>query len=250
MKRLDSIAELRDYRQAWTKPVGFVPTMGALHAGHRTLIERAKAECETVVVSIFVNPTQFNEPKDLNRYPRPLGQDLAMLEEAGVDAVFLPTSSEMYADQFRFEVREKRLSLVLCGPKRPGHFEGVLTVVAKLFNLIQPDKAYFGEKDYQQLRLIQDMVSALFMNVEVVPVATVREADGLAMSSRNLLLSAEERERAPLVYRTLKSAKTAAEATDILTNAGFRVDYIEEHWGRRFAAAYLGSVRLIDNVEL
>jgi len=250
MKRLESITDVRAWRAGLHSRIGFVPTMGALHAGHLSLVERAKSECQTVVVSIFVNPTQFNDPADLNKYPRPLEEDLRLLKEARVDAIFLPRAAEIYSDEFRFEIREKRDSQMLCGPKRPGHFAGVLTVVAKLFHLIKPNKAYFGEKDYQQLRLIQDMCKALFLDVEVVPVATAREPDGLAMSSRNILLNPDERERAPLLYRALKTAASVTEARSMLSQAGFHVDYVEEHWGRRFGAAFLGQVRLIDNVEL
>lgn len=230
--------------------VGFVPTMGALHAGHFSLIERSKNECDRTVVSIFVNPTQFNNPQDLEKYPRPIEQDLALLKSAGVGAVFLPRAEEMYADAYRFELREKELSRVLCGPTRPGHFEGVLTVVMKLFGIVSPSKAYFGEKDYQQLRLIKDMAAAFFLDTEVIACPTLREADGLAMSSRNLLLSAEHREKAALIYKLLAGPGTAGEVSAALTAAGFKVDYVEDHWGRRFVAAFLGNVRLIDNVEL
>jgi pantoate--beta-alanine ligase len=250
MKRLETHQEVAAWRRSISAPVSFVPTMGALHQGHMSLVERAKENGAAVIVSIFVNPTQFNDPKDLQRYPRPLEQDLEMLEKAGVSAVFLPRAQEIYSDGYRFEVREKALSHVLCGPRRPGHFEGVLTVVMKLFLMVRPDRAYFGEKDYQQLRLIQDMAKAFFLGVEVVPVETMREPDGLAMSSRNLLLTPEHRERAPVLYRVLKTAPTAEAAAQELEQAGFRVDYVEEHWGRRFAAAFLGEVRLIDNVAL
>ncbi len=250
MKTIHSIAELKTLRKAWPGPVGFVPTMGALHAGHLTLVERAKANCQTVVTSIFVNPTQFNNPQDLEKYPRDLARDLRLLEAAGVNAVFIPQESEIYADGFRFRVEEDRDSQVLCGPKRPGHFAGVLTVVLKLFQLVRPDSAYFGEKDFQQLQLIRDMVNAFFLDIEIVPVPTVREFDGLAMSSRNLRLSAEERMIAPILFQALTQSKSLQEAKTRIESAGLRVDYLEEHWERRFAAAYLGEVRLIDNVQL
>jgi pantoate--beta-alanine ligase len=250
MKTFETLSDYQAWRSARVKPISFVPTMGALHAGHMSLIERAKEDGAEVVVSIFVNPTQFNDPKDLQRYPRPIENDLAMLREAGVSAVFLPKAQEIYSDGYRFEIREKGMTQILCGPTRAGHFEGVLTVVMKLFQMVRPTRAYFGEKDYQQLRLIQDMTKAFFLGIDIVPVPTVREADGLAMSSRNALLSAEERERAPLIYKVLKTAKSIDDARERLEAAGFRVDYVEEHWGRRFAAAFLGSVRLIDNVAL
>lgn len=250
MTVIKSAAEFKRERKQWGSSLGFVPTMGALHAGHGSLIERARAECGRVAVSLFVNPTQFNDPKDFERYPRTLERDLELLSSQDVDAVFVPRPEDIYRNGFRFEVSENSLSGVLCGPKRPGHFTGVLTVVLKLLNIVGPSRAYFGEKDYQQLKLIQDMASALFLNCEIVACPTVREADGLAMSSRNALLSEEQRRIAPALYRILREAPDAAEAESRLSEAGFRVDYVEEHWGRRFAAALLGSVRLIDNVEL
>jgi len=250
MKTVTSAAELRALRKTLTGSVGFVPTMGALHEGHYSLVERARRDCDVVIASIFVNPTQFNDPSDLEKYPRPVEEDLAGLKSAGVDHVFLPNPADMYADNYRFEVREKEFSKVLCGAHRAGHFEGVLTVVLKLFNLVKPDKAFFGEKDYQQLKLITDMATTLFLDVDVVPCPTLREPDGLAMSSRNLRLSAGEREIAPALYRALKTALTPEAARLALEKSGFKVDYIEERWGRRFGAAFLGDVRLIDNVEI
>ncbi|MGE0528870.1 MAG: pantoate--beta-alanine ligase [Bdellovibrionales bacterium] len=250
MQTLETVQQIRAWRHQVDARVGFVPTMGALHPGHLSLVRRAREECDQVIVSIFVNPTQFNDPSDLQRYPRPLEADLAFLRRAGVHTVFLPKAEEIYSDQFRFEIREKEISRVLCGPRRPGHFEGVLTVVLKLFNLVRPTHAYFGEKDYQQLLLIQQMVDALFLDVNVVGCATLREMDGLAMSSRNLLLTADQRKKAPRLYQILTSAISKEEAARELAAEGFRVDYVEDHWGRRFAAVSLGSVRLIDNVPL
>lgn len=249
MKILETVAEVRQWRETH-KDVGFVPTMGALHAGHVSLIERAAKDCTQVMVSIFVNPTQFNDAKDLERYPRPQTEDLALLERTGATAVFLPRPQAIYNDHYRFEVREKELSQVLCGPTRPGHFAGVLTVVMKLLNIVQPQRAYFGEKDFQQLKLIQEMTQAFFMATEIVPCPTVRESDGLAMSSRNALLTVEQRKLAPTLYRILKAAPSVNEAESALTEVGFKVDYVEEQWGRRFVAAFLGEVRLIDNVAL
>lgn len=252
MKVIESIAEFRDLRRAeWAgATVGFVPTMGALHDGHMSLVARARGENQKTAVSIFVNPTQFNDPKDFEKYPQTLASDLEKLKIAGVDGVFLPKASEIYSDGYRFELREKELASIMDGPKRPGHFEGVLTVVLKLFHIVEPTRAYFGEKDFQQMRLIQEMAKALFLDIDVMACETEREADGLAMSSRNALLSAKEREQAPLIYRVLKNAKSPADAARELSQAGFRVDYCEEHWGRRFAAAFLGNVRLVDNVKI
>ncbi len=250
MKIVESVASMQSLRHSWSKRVGFVPTMGALHEGHATLIKRARTECEHVCVSLFVNPTQFNDPQDLDRYPKPKEQDLVLLRTLDVDAVFAPPASEIYSDNYRFSVHESLSAKILCGAKRPGHFAGVLTVVLKLLNLVRPHKAYFGEKDFQQLRLIQEMVQAFFLPSEIVACPTVREADGLAMSSRNLLLSATERELAPALYHILVMADSASTARQQLHARGFKVDYVEEHWGRRFGAAFLGPVRLIDNVEL
>jgi pantoate--beta-alanine ligase len=249
MRTIESVNEMREMRASWKgESVGFVPTMGALHAGHLRLVQRARAENERVVVSIFVNPTQFNDANDLENYPRPIARDLELLKDAGTDAIFLPQAREIYADNYHFSVVENQISRVLCGPKRPGHFTGMLTVVLKLLNLTEADAAYFGEKDFQQLKLIQAMAAALFIKTKIVGCPTVREDDGLAMSSRNQLLSVEDRATAPALYRILKTAESPADAAVDLTAAGFKVDYVEEHWGRRFAAAFLGSVRLIDNV--
>lgn len=230
--------------------VGFVPTMGALHEGHRSLVEKSKRENDLTIVSIFVNPTQFNNPDDLKHYPRQEQQDLRMLEQWGADEVFLPRSEDMYADGYKYQVIENDESKILCGAHRPGHFNGVLTVVLKLFNIVRPTRAYFGEKDYQQLRLIQGMVSALHVPVQIIPCPTVREADGLAMSSRNMRLTPAEREQAAVLPKVLRNAPSAQAAFAELNSLGFKVDYVEDRWERRLAAAYIGQVRLIDNVEL
>lgn len=252
MRILSSVKDLQHQRATYAGIIGFVPTMGALHEGHLSLIERAKSECDHVIVSVFVNPTQFNDPNDLAKYPRPIEQDVELLRKAGADAVFLPQPEEIYADKYRFKVTENEFSKKLCGASRPGHFDGVLTVVLKLFQLARPDRAYFGEKDYQQLQLIKDMSEALFLDIEVVPCPTKREADGLAMSSRNLRLSSEQRETAPMIYKVLRTlADKKIDAVDArvqLESAGFRVDYVENYFGRWFVAAFLGEVRLIDNL--
>lgn len=230
--------------------VGFVPTMGALHAGHESLLRRCREESEVCVLSIFVNPTQFNDPKDFEKYPATWAQDLALAEKNGVDVIFYPRPEEMYPDGYHYKVIEDDFSRVLCGASRPGHFDGVLSVVMRLFNVISPSKAYFGEKDFQQLTLIQGMVRAFFMDLIIVSVPTMREADGLAMSSRNTRLSPEERMKAPAIYKTIKTAKTAADASTMLTQQGFKVDYVTDLKNRRFVAVFLGEVRLIDNVEI
>lgn len=231
------------------RSVGFVPTMGALHAGHRSLLERARAENDRVVLSIFVNPTQFNDPADLERYPRNLEQDLE-LARGLADDVIIPSAVELYPDGYDYRLVETRHSRELEGEHRPGHFEGMLTVVLKLFNLVRPHRAYFGEKDWQQLQLISGLVAALFLPIRVVGCPTRRDADGLALSSRNLRLPPELRRQATIFPVTLRSAPDAATAALQLHAAGFKVDYVEDRDGVRLAAVHLAGVRLIDNVRL
>ena len=253
MKVIETVALLEDERRArGGAATGFVPTLGALHAGHVSLVRRAKAENERAWASIFVNPAQFDDPGDLARYPRTLEADLAMLEGAGCDLVFLPRPEEIYRDEYRYRVTENALSLELEGASRPGHFDGVLTVVLKLLLLVRPERAYFGEKDFQQLRLVEGLVDAFFLDTRIVRCPTVREADGLAMSSRNRRLSPADRARAPALYRVLAASiagrQSAADAGAALAREGFDVDYVADHDGRRLAAVRLGGVRLIDNV--
>ncbi|MFN0164786.1 MAG: pantoate--beta-alanine ligase [Bryobacteraceae bacterium] len=246
-----TVGDWHERRRALTgHSIGFVPTMGALHRGHASLVERCRRENEIVVVSIFVNPSQFNDPKDLQRYPRTLDDDLALLTDLGADDVILPSAAEMYPQGYRFRVEPDSTAEVMEGAYRPGFLQGVLTVVLKLLNLVRADRAYFGEKDYQQLKVVTDMVEEFFIPTEIVPCRTVREASGLAESSRNILLPPGERDRAPCLFRALSTASSTREARAILEAEGFRVEYVEERWGRRFAAAFLGSVRLIDNVPV
>ncbi|MCF6226265.1 MAG: pantoate--beta-alanine ligase [Xanthomonadales bacterium] len=234
--------------------LGFVATMGALHAGHSSLIAESKAANSHTVVSIFINPTQFDQAADLSAYPQPLEQDLELLEELQIDAVLLPDSEQIYPDNYRYKVTESELSERFCGASREGHFDGVLTVVMRLFNLVQPTRAYFGEKDWQQLELIRGMVAAFFMPVAVVGVKTLRAQDGLALSSRNQRLSKEERKLAPIFHQILKTAGSTDSARQQLDAAGFAVDYVTEavfdHKLRRLAAARLGTTRLIDNISI
>lgn len=256
MKVLGSRTELLEWRNSLKgeKPLAFVPTMGALHLGHKSLMDAAICEANSLIVSIYVNPTQFNNPDDLAKYPKTLETDLAMCQAAGASAVFLPQYEDLYPDHYRYQVMESEDSKILCGAFRPGHFNGVLTVVLRLFQLVRPVKAYFGEKDFQQLHLIRGMAEAFFFKIEVLGVPTLREVDGLAMSSRNVRLSSEERQKAPLLHQTLQM--TIAErlsldaAREKLNAAGFRVEYLEDHWNRRLVAAHLGQVRLIDNIPL
>lgn len=232
-----------------SRSVGFVPTMGALHAGHASLLVRSRAENDVSVLSIYVNPTQFNNKEDLRKYPVNLEADLALAAKNGVDYILAPTFEQMYPDQYRYRVSENEFSKRFCGAHRPGHFDGVLTVVMKLLNLVNARRAYFGEKDFQQLQLVKDMVAAFFLDVEIVSCATKREDDGLAMSSRNTRLSAPARAKAPRFHEALVESKSAGEALLRLENDGFEVDYVEDLRNRRLAAVTIDGVRLIDNVE-
>jgi pantoate--beta-alanine ligase len=230
--------------------IGLVPTMGALHPGHMSLVQKSLEQNKATIVSIFVNPTQFNRAADLDNYPRQFEQDLALLEDIDVDGVFMPDYELLYPDDFSYRISESSLSDQLCGKHRPGHFDGVLTIVIKLLNIIRPDKAYFGEKDYQQLQLISGMVEAFFMPVEIIACPIIREADGLAMSSRNQLLDSEQRETAGMLFRNLSTSRDKSQARKQLEKNGFIVDYVEDLNGRRLAAASLGTTRLIDNVPI
>ncbi len=231
------------------RSIGFVPTMGALHRGHASLVERCRRDNEIVVVSIFVNPSQFNDPKDLDRYPRTLDKDLELLESLNADEVIIPGASELYPNGYRFRV-EPHSAQVMEGAHRPGFLQGVMTVVLKLLNLVRADRAYFGEKDYQQLKIVTEMTQEFFLPTQIIPCPTVREGSGLAMSSRNMLLSPEDRDKAAYLFRALTTAANPTEAREILEAEGFMVEYVEERWGRRLAAVFLGGVRLIDNVPI
>lgn len=237
-------------RKNLSKSVGFVPTMGALHQGHISLVERSREENAITLVSIFVNPTQFNDPKDLWSYPRTFEADLMRLQEAKTDYVFYPSVEDLYPDGYKYKISENQISKKLCGEFRPGHFEGMLTVVMKLLQIVKPKKAYFGEKDYQQLELIRGLAQAFFLEAEIVGCPTVREESGLAMSSRNERLSLENKLIASQFRKLLSSSMSLSEVKEALENLGFQVEYLQEEWGRRFGAVYLDSVRLIDNVSL
>lgn len=244
----NSVGAWRERRRAMGGSVGFVPTMGALHRGHASLVERCRAENETAVVSLFVNPAQFDDARDLERYPRPVDSDLALLESLGVDHALAPGAAEMYPHGYGFRMEPADLAEAMEGIHRPGFLQGVATVVLKLLNLAQADRAYFGEKDYQQLRTVKAMVEEFFIPTEIVACPTVRAASGLAESSRNRLLSEEGRAKAACLYRALSDAASIREASATIEAEGLRVEYVEEHWGRRLAAAWLEGVRLIDNV--
>ena len=229
--------------------LGFVPTMGALHRGHLALVERANVENDRVIVSIFVNPTQYDDPSDLANYPRQLEQDLENAEAAGAHFAFVPDYDDIYSDDYRFRLSEQSFSRELEGAQREGPFDGVLTVVMKLFHIVRPDRAYFGEKDWQQLQLVRDMARAFFLDLEIVPCPIVREADGLAMSSRNVRLTPQERAQASEFHRILSSGMAVGDMPAALEAAGFEVDYVERRGDRILGAVRLGEVRLIDNVE-
>ncbi len=250
MQRLADINALNAYLAELTGSMGFVPTMGALHAGHLSLVSAAKVANDHVVVSIFINPTQFDQAADLDQYPNTLEQDLQQLEAAGVAAVFMPDYNSMYPDEFAYQVSENKLSKQFCGAHRPGHFDGVLSVVMKLFNLLKPTRAYFGEKDFQQLQLIQGMVEAFFIDTEIIACPIIRESDGLAMSSRNLRLSPIQRKIAPQLHAILIAETSLADKKQRLADLGFEVDYLAVYNNRLLAAASLGEIRLIDNVPL
>jgi pantoate--beta-alanine ligase len=273
-----TIADLRRHIAAWRKGderVGLVPTMGALHQGHMALVRAARTECDRVVASIFVNPKQFAPTEDLGSYPRREAADLEMLRSGGVDLVFIPALDEMYPPDFATLVRVSGLTDGLCGAHRAGHFDGVTTVVTKLLIQALPDIAYFGEKDYQQLTVVRRLARDLDIPVRIAGVPTVREADGLALSSRNVYLSAEERRIAPNLARILRSVAAAlardptavqreiARGSAALQHAGFAVEYLEIREAgslavttevtassRVFAAVRLGTTRLIDNMPI
>lgn len=256
--------------------VGLVPTMGALHAGHASLLDVARPRCDVLAASIFVNPTQFGPGEDLDRYPRTFDADRELCRARGVDVIFLPTPGMMYPPDFGTWVTVDGLPDALCGPRRPGHFRGVCTVVLKLFNITRPDVAAFGQKDYQQARIIQKMTAEFNLPIEVVIAPTVREPDGLALSSRNRYLSDEERSRAPVIHKALSEAARRAAAGEsdadqlrrgmreaIEATPGAAIDYVDvvdaetlrpvsvvERPAVAAAAVYFGETRLIDNVNV
>jgi len=252
MKVFEDVAAWREERAAQkaTDTLGFVPTMGALHAGHVSLIRRSRRETDRTLVSIFVNPAQFSDPADLEGYPRSVLDDLALLKAERVDYVLVPRETELYQDGYRFRVTETKFSEALEGAHRPGHFEGVLTVVLKLLQLAGARRSYFGEKDWQQLQLIRGMAQAFFLSTDIVACGTVRERSGLAISSRNVRLAAEDRVRAASLFRVISGSTSATAARAALEAEGFDVDYVEDCGSRRLAAVRLGGVRLIDNVSL
>lgn len=249
MNIVSNLREWQDIRKKLNhQSIGFVPTMGNLHDGHLSLCQRAKRENEITVVSIFINHTQFNNQSDFDLYPRTMEADQALLEKQKIDYLILPSAADIYPDNYEIMVSEKNISHQLEGEYRPGHFDGMLTIVLKLLNLVQPTRSYFGEKDYQQLLLIKKMASALFLSTEIIACPTLRAIDGLALSSRNSRLSSAQREHAVHFPTLLNSELNTAEITEKLTELGFKVDYIIEKWQRRLGAVWLDDIRLIDNI--
>ncbi|WP_133136608.1 pantoate--beta-alanine ligase [Legionella rowbothamii] len=228
--------------------IGFAPTMGNLHAGHASLFLASQKENQYTATTLFVNPTQFNQADDYKHYPRTLEADICIMEESGVDFCILPTEKAMYPDQYNYQVHEHQLCQLMEGTHRPGHFNGVLTVVMKLLNLVKPHKAYFGEKDYQQYLLIREMVKAFFMDIDIIPCPIIRESSGLAYSSRNNRLNREEKALAEVFAQLFQQKdKTCKQIEADLRARNITVEYIEEYENRRFAAVRIGDIRLIDN---
>lgn len=279
IKTVRKIKTMQSLAEKWRKSgkiISFVPTMGYLHEGHLSLLRKGKKLGDILVISIFVNPIQFNQKEDYEKYPRDEKRDLELAESAGVDIAFIPDVKEMYPEGFQTHVEVEKITTNLCGAFRPGHFKGVTTVVTKLFNIVKPHIAIFGEKDYQQLKVIERMVRDLNFDIKIIPDETIREKDGLAMSSRNARLSPEERKKAVLISRALnlandlfKNGERSAEkliktALDILSREqALRVEYLKvvdaetlediDTINRRAViatAVWLGNVRLIDNIKL
>lgn len=251
MKIFNSISQWRDLRRTLNdKTIGFVPTMGNLHAGHLSLLKRSLQENDITVLSVFVNPAQFNDKKDFTTYPNTFDQDIKLAKEVGVDYVLAPDYEQLYPCDYRYKITETRLSSIMEGKLRPGHFDGMLTVVMKLLMIVKAAKTYFGEKDFQQLQLVTDMAKAFFVDTEVIACETVRDHDGLALSSRNSRLNTVQRKSANNFPKLLAAQKSIPEIITELTDKGFIVEYIEEYEGRRFGAVRLGNTRLIDNIKL
>ena len=269
-KQISAIKKFVKEARKLNKKIAFVPTMGSLHDGHITLINNAKKNADIVIVSIFVNKAQFNDIKDYELYPQNLESDIKMLEEANVDALFCPLASEIYDENFSFKIIPTDMVDCLCAKDRVGHFDGVALIITKLFNIINPHFAYFGEKDFQQLAIIKKLVKDLNFDLEIFGVETVRESSGLAMSSRNQRLSAEAKTKASMIYKTLNEIKINPQIIEekkqeLLANGFEKIDYLEirnednlklnmnlfsSQKRRIFIAVYLEGVRLIDNLSL
>ena len=252
MKIIKTISEWQALRQTLaSQTIGFIPTMGAFHLGHISLFERSVQENELSVVSIFVNPTQFDDHRDFEAYPQTLQADTAILRDAEIDYLFLPDKDSLYPDGYTYRVEENKLSQILEGAYRTGHFTGMLTIVLKLLLLVRATHAYFGEKDYQQLQLIRGLVNAFFLPTDIIAGDTVRDAEGLAYSSRNQLLKDEGDKRLAYLFASLlKEDMNCADIKACLLDHGVEVDYICDYDGQRHGAVRIGDVRLIDHVAL
>lgn len=252
MQIIENIQTWKEIRNALDKTdrIGFVPTMGNLHAGHLSLTQASRDENTCTLVSLFVNPTQFNNPEDFTHYPRTLEQDLDLLRTAQVDYCFIPQPETLYPDNYRYQISENLHSSDLEGACRPGHFTGVLTIVMKLLQIIRPHTAYFGEKDYQQYALIEGMTKAFFIDTTITLCPTVREPSGLAYSSRNNRLSPQQRQQAEQFATIFHQGHSCTQIEKDLTQASIQVEYIREKENRRYAAVKIGEVRLIDNYAL
>lgn len=251
MKILKTVKQLRSELSQLKGSIGFVPTMGNLHAGHLSLLEKAKQENDIVILSVFINPTQFNNPDDYNRYPKTLDQDAELAKKAGTNIIFAPEENEMYPDNYNFRINclDNMIS-IMEGKYRPGHFEGVLTIVLKLLIITQADKAYFSEKDYQQLYLVQELTKAYLLKTEIVPCPIIRLESGLPLSSRNNNLSKNGLKKAEEFAQMVRSPTEIPKIIQQLESQGIKVDYLEDHYNRRFVAAFVEGVRLIDNFPI
>lgn len=252
MKIIENLDEWKSIRSTLTgnNRLGFAPTMGNLHDGHASLYRLSKSENDVTIASIFVNPTQFNRPDDFRLYPRTLEADLALLQNLGVDYCLLPSEQSLYPDGYHYQVHENALSQHMEGQYRPGHFNGVLTIVLKLLNLVKPHTAYFGEKDYQQYQLIRNMADAFFMDIEIKACTTIREPSGLAYSSRNNRLTPSQRNIAEQFAAIFHQKQEDAITLKALQHIGVRVEYLQTFQTRQYIAAYIDEIRLIDNYAL
>lgn len=250
MHIIHDITEWQTLRSSLIGPLGFVPTMGNLHAGHMSLLNKARSENDHVLLSIFVNPTQFDDKNDFSQYPRTLDKDIQIAKKASVDYLLLPNPDNLYPDHYHYQVQETAFSHQLCGAHRPGHFIGVLTIVLKLLLIAKAHTAYFGEKDYQQYQLISDMAKAFFIDTAIISCHTVRNEEGLALSSRNTHFDEKMLKKAARFPQLLQSENSLQVIKETLTAEGFKIDYIEDIKNRRFAAVTLNGVRLIDNIEV
>lgn len=252
MHLIDNLQDWQKLRRQFPsdQTLGFVPTMGNLHVGHQSLLEICRHNNDLCVASIFVNPMQFDRADDFAKYPKTLEADTALLQKIGVDYCLLPDTQALYPEGYRFRIEETQNSLQLEGAHRLGHFNGVLTVVMMLLHLVKPHRSYFGEKDYQQYQLIRDMVEAFFLDIEIIACPTIREASGLAYSSRNNRLSPAQRELAEKFAQIFHTLPSCSAIQTALQNLGIKIDYITDHAQRRYAAIYIDDIRLIDNYAL